>query len=173
MNIEDLNEKRLERLEKKLDATLAKESKDNVTKENKWQPKKLESLYKKQVKKPEYVLVQYLRNNQRMDFQLTKVVSGNIVVIDNKGHTLNPRLVWRHGKYFWYIVGEWDKEPIGPRYLDKIKKLQRSTDSHPILMKMVLGALQKKEEIKAKKNLWWIIALAGGALVLWLILGKK
>jgi hypothetical protein len=167
------NEKSMRALEKRLDKILSEQTKDKVTKENKWKPNNLEGLYKKQAKKPEYVLVQYLRNNQRMDFQLQKVVSGNIIVIDNKGHTLNPRLVWRHGKYFWYIVGEWDKEPIGPRYLEKIKKLQRSTDNHPILMKMVLGAIQKKEEIKVKKNLWWIIGIAVAGLILWLILGGK
>jgi hypothetical protein len=166
-------EQTMKQLERKLDKILSEQSQDKITKENKWKPKKLDSFYKKSTKKPEYVLVQYLRNNQRMDFQLTKIISGNIVVIENKGHTLNPRLVWRHGKYFWYIVGEWDKEPIGPRYLEKIRKLQRSTDSHPILMKMVLGAIQKKEEIKATKNLWWIVGIAAAGLVLWLILGGK
>jgi len=168
-----MNERTIVDLEKKLDNILIEQSKDNKTEENKWQPKKLNVLYKKSIKKPEYILVQYLRNNQRMDFHLTKVISGNIVVIENKGHILNPKLVWRHGKYFWYIVGEWDKEPIGPRYLEKIKKLQRSTDNHPILMKMVLGAIQKKEEIKAKKSIGWIIGIAVVGLILWMILGGK
>lgn len=168
-----MNENKMQELEKQLEEILKKQTQDNVTKENKWKPKKLDGLYKKAIKKPEYVLVQYLRNNHQMDFQLQKVVSGNIIVIDNKGHTLNPKLVWRHGKYFWYIVGEWDKEPIGPRYYERLKLLQRSTDNHPILMKMVLGAIQKKEEIKAKKNLWWIIGIAVAGIVLWMILGGK
>ena len=159
MNEQDML-KQIREQEKKLEKIIAEQSQDKLTKENKFDIKKIDNLYKKQAKKPEYVLVQYLRKNHRMDFQLTKVVSGNIIVIDNKGHTLNPKLVWRHGKYFWYIVGEWDKEPIGPRYLEKIKLLERSTDNHPILMKMVLGAIQKKEDIKAKKNLGWIIGLA-------------
>jgi hypothetical protein len=172
MNEQDML-KQIREQEKKLEKIILEQSKDKLTKENKFDIKKIDNLYKKQAKKPEYVLVQYLRNNHRMDFQLTKVVSGNIIVIDNKGHTLNPKLVWRHGKYFWYIVGEWDKEPIGPRYLEKIKELERSTDNHPILMKMVLGAIQKKEDIKAKKNLGWIIGLAAAGLVLWIIFGGK
>ncbi len=172
MNEQDML-KQIREQEKKLEKIILEQSKDKLTKENKFDIKKIDNLYKKQAKKPEYVLVQYLRNNHRMDFQLTKVVSGNIIVIDNKGHTLNPKLVWRHGKYFWYIVGEWDKEPIGPRYLEKIKSLERSTDNHPILMKMVLGAIQKKEDIKAKKNLGWIIGLAAAGLVLWIIFGGK
>jgi len=162
---------RIEELEKKLDELTLLESEDKVTKANKWKPRKLNSLHKKSIKKPEYVLVQYLRNNNLMTFKLCKVISGNIVVIDNKGHTLKPKAVWRHGKYFWYIIGEWDKEPIIPRYLEKIRKLQRGTDNHPILMKMVLGAVQKKDELKAKKNIGWIIGLAAIGLILWMILG--
>lgn len=168
-----VEEGKVEILEKKLEKLLIEKSKDNVTRANKWKPRKLNSLNNKLKKKPEYVLVQYLRNNHRMTFQISKVISGNIIVIENKGHKLNPRMVWRHGKYFWYIIGEWDKEPIGPRYLQKIKKLQRSTDSHPILMKMVLGAVQKKEELKNKKQIGWIIGIAGLALLGWIIFGGK
>jgi hypothetical protein len=167
----------IKKLENKLDIKLSeqqiKDSEDKVTKKNKWKPRQLDKLHKKSLKKPEYVLVQYLRNNNTMNFKLCKVISGNIVVIENKGHKLNPRMVWRHGKYFWYIIGEWDKEPISPRYLEKIRKLGRSTDNHPILMKMVLGAVQKKEELKAKKNIGWIIGIAVAGIILWLVFGAK
>lgn len=163
------NEKKIKALEKKLDKILIKKSKDSVTSKNNWKPRKLDSLHKKAMKKPEYVLVQYLRNNHTMGFQISRVISGNIVVIGNKGHSLNPKLMWRHGRYFWYIVGEWDKEPIGPRYLERIKRLERGTDNHPILIKMVLGAVQKKEEIKSKAKIGWIVALAGLGLILWLV----
>lgn len=164
---------KIKELESKYSRLLIEQSKDKVTTENKWKPRKLMSLDKKLKKKPDYVLVQYLRNNNRMDFQICKVISGNIVVIGNKGHKLNPKFVWRHGKYFWYIVGEWDKEPIGPRYLEKIKGLQRNTDNHPILMKMVLGAVEKKEEQKTKKQAGWIIGLVVLGLILWMIFGGK
>lgn len=160
-------------IEAELDRLLLQESQDKVTKANKWKPKKLDSLHKKAVKKPEYVLVQYLRNNRRMDFQICKVISGNIVVIDNKGHKLHPQLTFIHGKYTWYIIAEWDTEPIGPRYLSKIKKLQRGTDNHPILMKMVLGAVQKKEDVKTAKNIGWIIGIAAVGLIAWMIFGGK
>lgn len=169
--MEDTN-KRINELEKKYEELLLAEATDKVTKANKWKPKKLDSLNKKAIKKPEYLLVQYLRNNQTMDFKICKVVSGNIVVIDNKGHQINPRLVWRNGKYFWYIVGEWDTEPIGPKYLEKIKKAQRSTENHPILMKMVLGAIQKKEDLKTKVGAGWIIGIAVVGIILWMVFGK-
>jgi len=171
MKLEIDKKGRIEELEKKLESLLAESSEDKVTKANKWKPKKLNQLNKKLKKKPDYVLVQYLRNNQIMDFRICKIISGDIIVVENKGHRLKPRMVWRHGKYFWYIIGEWDKEPVSPKYLDKIKRLQRSTDNHPILMKMVLGAVQKKEEIKNKKQIGWIIGLAAVGLVMWIIFG--
>lgn len=164
---------KIEELEKRFEELMKESSQDKVTIQNKWKPRKLDQLTKKMKKKPEYVLVQYLRNNQIMNFQLCKVISGDIIVIDNKGHKLNPRLVWRHGKYFWYIIGEWDKEPIGPRYLEKIRKAQRGTENHPILMKMVLGAVQKKDEIKNKKQIGWIVGLAAVGLLMWIIFGGK
>lgn len=166
---------KIQELEKKyiqLTQEQIEESIDKVTIRNKWIPRKLISLNKKATKKPDYVLVQELRNNQTMEFHLCKVVSGNIIVINNKGHKLNPRLVWRHGKFFWYIIGEWDTEPIGPRYLERIKSNQRSTDNHPILMKMVLGAVQKKEEQKSQKiSIGIIIGVAVVGLILWAIFG--
>jgi len=169
--MKQLDETKIKALEDKLEEILIESSQDKITKANKWKPRNLNQLNKKIKKKPDYVLVQYLRNNHRMNFQICKVISGDIIVIENKGHKLDPRMMWIHGKYFWYIVGEWDKEPIGPMYLKKIKKLQRGTESHPILMKMVLGAVQKKEEIKNKKQIGWIVGIAVLGLIAWMVFG--
>jgi hypothetical protein len=164
---------KLQELEKKMDQLLIEQSTDKVTEKNRWEPKKLKTLHKKSLKKPEYVLVQYLRNNYTMDFQLCKIISGNIIVIDNKGHKLNPRRVWRHGKYFWYIIRECDTEAVSNNDADKLKHLQRSTDNHPILMKMVLGAIQKKEDIKAKLPIGWIIGVAVVGIIAYMVFGGK
>lgn len=167
--IEDLEKKYLE-----LTSEQIAESKDKVTERNKWQPRKLNSLNKKAIKKPEYVLVQYLRNNYTMDFQLCKIVSGNIIVIDNKGHKLNPRRVWRNGKYFWYIIRECDTEAVSNNDAPLLKKQQRSTDNHPILMKMVLGAVQKQEQKKANKNMVVaVIVIVIVGVILYAIFGGK
>ena len=163
---------RIKELEKKLDRILIEESKDRVTEKNNWQPKKLKTLDKQRKKKSEYVLVQYLKTNRDMDFQLCKVISGNIIVIDNKGHKVDFRAVWRHGKYFWYIIHEEDTMPVVPHKQEKLRQMQRSTENHPILMKMVLGAIQKKEEIKAKIGAGWIIGLAVVGIILWMVFGK-
>ena len=119
-------------------------------------------------KKPEKVLVQYLRNNRTVDFKLVNIVSGNIIVIDNKGHELNPKDTWIRGKHTWYIVREKDTQPVSLRD----KPIGFNTDDHPVLIKMILGAVSKKENIKAnKKVVGMIIALIVVGLVLWVMFG--
>jgi hypothetical protein len=114
------------------------------------------------------VLVQYLRNNRTVDFSLVKVISGNIIVINNKGHTINPRDTWIRGKHIWYIVREKDTKPVSVR-----TKVQGwKTDDHPVLIKMVLGAVQKKETAKAnKKMIGIIIAAVVVGLIIWAVVG--
>jgi len=141
---------------------------DEKTRKFKFKDRRFKTLAKKSAKKPDYVLVQYLRNNKRIDFKLCKVISGNIIVIDNKGHELNPKSLWIHGKYVWYIIREKDTKPVSVN--DKITGWK--TDDHPILMKMVLGAIQKKEEIADKKKIIGLLIGAGVViLILWIIFG--
>lgn len=148
---------KIDELEKQLD-TLSALSKDEQTEKYKWKNNKVVSLSKKVLKKPDHVLVQYLRANYTMDFMLCKVISGNIIVIDSKGHELNPKDVWRHGKFLWYIIREIDTKPVTNNDYSIVRKLHRHTDNHPILMKMVLGATIKKEmSPETKKWIIWII----------------
>jgi hypothetical protein len=159
---------KIERLEKKLDEIQLKNAEDEKTKNFKFKNRKFLSLKKKAIKKPEYVLVQYLRNNRTIVFKLCKIISGNIVVIDNKGHELNPKYTWIHGKSIWYIIRERDTKPISVS--DKV--LGHSTDDHPVLIKMVLGAVQKKELAKdTKKIATIIIIIAVVGLIGWIIFG--
>jgi len=164
---------KIKQLEKKLEGLIEEQSKDKFTESNKWYPKEINKLQKQSKKKPDYVLVLYLRNNYTVCHKLVKVISGNIIVIDNKGHKLNPRFIWKpdKGKFPWYIIRECDTEPVNNLDAPKLKHYRRSTDNHPILMKMVLGALMKKEELKNKKNIGWIIGIAGAALLGWIIFG--
>ena len=137
-------------------------------KEKPFKERKFERLSKKSKKKPDYVLVQYLRNNRTVDFKLVKIISGNIIVIGNKGHELNPKDTWIRGKHIWYIVREKDTKPVSVRD----KPLGFGTDDHPVLMKMVLGAVQKKETQQAnKKIVGLIIGAAIVGLFLWIMFG--
>lgn len=154
---------RIERLENRLSELRGE---DNKTKKFKFKDRKFFSLSKKSAKKPDYVLVQYLMNNRRVKFQLCKIISGNIIVINNKGYELNPKHTWIHGKNIWYIIRERDTRPVS--VTDKV--VGWKTDDHPILMKMVLGAVQKKEIAEDKKKMITIvIILAVLVLIVWII----
>ena len=151
---------KLEELESQLDGL--------VKKEKKFKDRKFERLSKRSKKKPDFVLVQYLRNNRTVDFKLVKIVSGNIIVIDNKGHELNPKDTWIRGKHTWYIVREKDTQPVSIR--DRPQGF--STDDHPVLIKMILGAVSKKEVTQAnKKMIGLLIGAAVVGLILWMMFG--
>jgi len=159
---------KLDELEKRLEEIEISKSEDEKTKKFKFKDRKFKSLSKKSKKKPDYVLVQLLRNNRTIDFKLCKVISGNIIVIDNKGHELNPKHTWIRGKHIWYIVREKDTKPVS--ISDKVTG--HSTDDHPVLIKMVLGAVQKKEIAKdTKKIATIIIVIAVVGLIGWIIFG--
>ena len=159
---------KLNELEKRLEEIEFYKYEDEKTKKFKFKDRKFKSLAKKSKKKPDYVLVQHLRNNRTIDFKLCKVISGNIIVIDNKGHELNPKYTWIRGKHIWYIVREKDTKPVSVS--DKVTG--HSTDDHPVLIKMVLGAVQKKEIAKdTKKIATIIIIIAVVGLIGWIIFG--
>lgn len=163
MNRIELLEKRLERLTDK-----GEEFEDEKTKKFKFKDRKFNNLSKQASKKPEYVLVQYLRNNKRIDFMLCKVISGNIIVVNNKGHELNPKYLWVHKKHIWYIIREKDTRPVSVS--DPITGWK--TDDHPILMKMTLGAVQKKEmATDQKKLLGIVVAVIIIGIIGWIIFG--
>jgi len=159
---------KLDRLERKLEKIELERFRDEKTKKFKLKERKFTSLSRASKKKPDYVLVQYLRNNRTVDFYLSRVVSGNIIIVNNKGHEINPKNTWMRGKNVWYIIREKDTKPVS--VIDK--PLGHSTDDHPVLIKMVLGAVQKKEIAKdTKKMAAIIIALAVIGLVGWIIFG--
>lgn len=156
----------LKRLEKELMSLKAEQINDKKTEKFKFNDKKFKRLAKQSKKKPEYALVQYLRNNKQVDFLLCKVISGNIVVINNKGHELNPKYLWTRGKYNWYIVKEKDTKPV--TVMDRISGWK--TDDHPILIKMVLGAIQKENKVAdQKKILTGLIILGVVGFILYMV----
>lgn len=137
---------------------------ENKLNKKKFKDRKFNNLSRKSKKEPDKVLVQYLRNNRTVDFKLVPIVSGNIIVIDNKGHELNPKDTWIRGKNTWYIVRENDTKPVSPRN----KAIGFKTDDHPVLIKMILGAVAKKETQKAnKKAVGMIIVAAIIGVILW------
>jgi len=166
---------RLERLENRM-SELQKEvdEKQNGKKKKKEfkLPFKIKSLFKQSQKKTNYVLVEYLTQHYAIDFRLCKVISGDIIVIDNKAHKLNPRKTWRWKKYTVYIIREIDREPVSNEDVDDVEATGNGTSNDVVLIKAVMGAVQKDSGIiKNKGIIGIIIALVVAAFVLYIIFG--
>ena len=121
------------------------------------------ALMKKSTKKKDYVLVQYLSQKYQMSFKLCKIISGNVIVVDNKVHELNPKATWRYGKHLWYIIREIDRKPVSNEDMDRLRALHRDTDEDVPLLKAVLGAVHKPGTISADKKKW--IGIGIGILI--------
>lgn len=131
----------------------------NEHKSFKREVKKIERLGKKADKKTETVLVQYLTSKNQVVWKVCKIVAGNLVVIDNKVHELNPKKIWRHKKTLWYIVREIDRKPVSNQDYDQVVARGDDTDSDVPLIKAVLGAVQKQNIEQQSKLIWIILAI--------------
>ena len=110
-------------------------------------------------KSPDSVVTQYLTQKRDINFKLCKVVSGNLIVVNNKVHKLNPKYLWRYGKNFWYIHREIDREPVSNEDYDELRERHRDTDADVPLIKAVLGAINKPSKA-INKNVGIIILIA-------------
>lgn len=167
---------KLEYLDSKLEQIkLEGLSKDETTEKWKWKkPRKMNALEKKNAKKADHVLVEYLTQKQTVRRLLCRVVAGNIIVVDNKVHIINPRCLWRDGKDVWYKIREIDRLPISNMDYDKLIKQKRITVNDAVVIKAIVGAIQKKELGKIKAN-WiiWIIVLGALAVLAYIFFLKK
>lgn len=155
----------MDRLEEKVETLEQSKGK----KKNFRLPRRVKSLAKRADKSMTHVLVQYLTAKQQVEFKLCPVVSGNIVVINNKAHVLDPRRVWRHKKHIWYIIREIDRQPVSNLDLNKIKARKDDTEADVPLIKAVLGAVQKQKTIESR-SIWIIIIIAIIAIVAGMII---
>ncbi len=111
-------------------------------------------------------MVQYLTSDYDIKFKLCKIVSGNLVVVENKVHILNPRMVWRLGKNSFYILREIDRKPVSNEDYDDVRERGDDTDADVPLIKAVLGAVQKTGGFNApSKNTIIIIAIIAAVVI--------
>lgn len=167
---------RLEKIERK-QAMLEEQllsSQDNPRKRKKRRvktfklPFKAKSTLKKSSKSPEYVVTQYLTQKKDIKFMMCRVISGNIIIVNNKVHKLNPKYLWRYGKNFWYIHREIDREPVSNEDYEIIKNSHRDTESDVPLIKAVLGAVNKPSKVVGGAKIGLIILgllLLGGIAI--------
>jgi hypothetical protein len=138
-------------------------------KEKKFQmPKKILNLFKRADKTVNSVVVLYLSQAYKMEFKLCKIVSGDLVVINNKGHQLNPKMIWRWGKYSAYIIKEIDSVPVSNEDYDDMVKRGTVTAAHVPLVKAAVGAIQKEQKKPISKNsIIAIVVIAVVGIILW------
>ena len=119
-------------------------------------PMGINRILKGGMKLNESIVTQYLTQKGEVKFKVCKIISGNIIVVNNKAHELNPKHLWRCGKKTWYIHREIDRKPVSNEDYDDVKKRGDDTDSDVVLIKAVLGAMMKpKKEVKKS----WVVGI--------------
>lgn len=163
----DLKQKgRVSRLEERLKEAEAKIDEKSVKRGFKFM-RELKKLGKRADKEIDLVLVMYLTQKYQVLFKICRIVSGNIVIVNNKAHVLNPKHIWRYKKQLWYIIREIDRKPVSNRDYETVRRRGDSTDEDIPLIKAVLGAVQRKKGLDLKgKNIWIMIIIAIVAVVI-------
>lgn len=135
--------------------------------------KRLKRLGKKADKSIENVLVQYLTQKNEVRWMVCKIVSGNIVVINNKVHKLNPKKIWRYKKHLWYIIREIDRRPVSNQDYEEVQEAGQGTDEDVPLIKAFLGATSKKPIIEGQGKIiaFIIIGLIVAGILFFLFKG--
>lgn len=132
-------------------------------------PFAFKKLSKKASKSLEHVFVMYLSLKKEVSFKVCRIVAGDVIVIGNKVHEINPEAVWKMKKTMFYIVKEIDRKPVSNMDYDKIVARRDDTQADTPLLKAVFGATNKSSGIIKDKNiLVWVVLgiLAIGGLIL-------
>jgi len=164
---------RITKLEKEIDE-LAKliEQKSNGKKKKLKVPFKVKSNFRKANKDPQQVVVLYLTQKYEAKWKLCKIISGDLVVVANKVHQLNPKVMWRYGKNRLYILREIDRKPVSNSDYNKVIARKDDTEADVPLIKAVLGAVQKQKGLAANKGIIiWIIIAVIAAVALFTFFG--
>jgi Ni,Fe-hydrogenase I large subunit len=133
---------------------------------------RIKSMMKRTEKKDEMIIVQYLTQKYGVKFIPCRVVGGNIIVVNNKVHVINPKTLYRFGKHRWYIYREIDRRPVSNIDYNKVKKRRDDTEADAPLIKAVLGAIQKPSLSLGSKNLWIVVLIiAAIGIVLYFLFG--
>ena len=132
----------------------------------KW-PMAWKSKANKSSKKPDTVLIFYL--NIKGEIQTPMIVpiySGNMVIIKNKIHEVDPRAMWSlklgMKTHKVLIIKEIDRRPVSNLDLDEIRKRGDATDSDEFLIK---AALRAQTAVARKPVSIWVWIIVGVIVV--------
>jgi hypothetical protein len=130
-------------------------------------PMAWKSKAQKSSKKPDTVLVFYL--NIKGEIQTPMIVpiySGNMVIIRNKIHEVDPRAMWSlklgMKTHKVLIIKEIDRRPVSNLDLDEIRRRGDATDSDEFLIK---AALRAQTAVAKKPIPFWVWIVLGVIII--------
>ncbi len=115
---------------------------------------------KKSLKNMDLILVFfYTITGEIIGPSLYPIYSGNMVIVRNKPYELDPRAVWRFGKYRCISIKEIDRRPISNLDWDEIKRRGDATDSDEFLIKAAMRAYAGSATPKKPFNIWILVII--------------
>lgn len=139
----------------------AKALEANNKKKFKWSYK-IKTIFKK-ARKQRMILVWYLNVKGEIGLpKLCKLYSGNMIIVGERPHEVDPRAFWSMGKYTCLLVREIDRRPVSNLDLNAISKRGDSTDADTLLIKAALHAVYVEGKPKTKvspKNIMIIVGI--------------
>lgn len=133
-------------------------------------PGKWKGKMKKSLKMNNRLLVFYLNKFGKMELpKLLPILDGDMVVIHEKPYEVNPKAIWRMGKYNVYIIREIDRRPVSNEDYDEVKKRGDCTDSDVFLIKASQRAIQKQARKEMSKAALIFIGIIVVGIVIFFI----
>jgi hypothetical protein len=139
-------------------------------------PRIWKSMAAKSSKKRDTVMIMYLNIKGEIEQPLVvPIYSGNMVIIRNKIHEVDPRAMWNFKvgmkTHKVLIVKEIDRRPVSNLDIDEIKRRGDGTDSDEFLIKAALRA-QTITSKPINKWVWIIVGIAVVALLIFFFMQK-
>lgn len=133
-------------------------------------PRKWRGKMNKSLKMSNRLLVFYLNKFGKMELpKLLPILDGDMVVIHEKPYEVNPKAIWRMGKYNVYIVREIDRRPVSNEDYDDVKARGDCTDSDVFLIKASQRAIQKQARKEMSKAALIFIGIIVVGIVIFFI----
>lgn len=106
---------------------------------------------------------------------LYPIYSGNMVIVRSKPYELDPRAVWRFGKFRCIVLREIDRRPVSNLDWDEVKRRGDATHSDEFLIKAAMRAFAAGAQPKKKFNIWILVIIGViviGALIFFFAKGS-
>jgi len=115
---------------------------------------------KKSLKKLNQILVFFFtKTGEIVGPTLYPIYSGNMVIINHCPYELDPRAVWRFGKFRALAIKEIDRRPVSNLDWDEIKKRGDATHSDEFLIKAAMRAYAPTPTAKKPFNIWIVVII--------------